>query len=149
MDGFPLPPARDSLSDGTAQTYTSHVPEHDGQSPLIVRDPSLPVDYSYYLPVHNNPGVANLKMNPMAIQSYPIPHYQYSPDMLQRSPSSYSPFSREGVMAQESYFAHRAVQAATYDLRNSHPSGATPYYPVPITDASLDPTAQPFYFSAR
>lgn len=118
LDGFPLPQAyahRHSLSSGHP-AFNSPITEHN---PLMGRAPSLPAHSSYYVPEQNNPGVATLNTNPPPLQTYHIPRHQHSQEMLQSSPSSYSPVSRASPMPGEAYYGQPTGQVSTYALQNS------------------------------
>jgi metal regulatory transcription factor 1 len=118
LDGFPLSQAyghRHSLSGGNP-AFNSPIPE---QNPMMARAPSLPAHSSYYVPEQNNPGIATLNTNPSPLQTYHIPRHQHSQEMLQSSPSSYSPLSRASPIPGEPYYAQPTAQVSTYSLRNS------------------------------
>lgn len=128
LDGYSISQTyghRHSLSGG-APGYNSPIPEHSQHNPLIVRAPSLPAHSSYYVPEQNNPGVATLNTNPTPIQTYHIPRHQHSQEMLQSSPSSYSPVSRASPISGEPYYSQRTAQVTTYALRNSPPAEQQP-----------------------
>lgn len=115
LDGYPISQAyghRHSLS-GSHAAFNSPIPEHN---PLITRAPSLPAHSSYYVPEQNNPGVATLSTNPPPLQTYHVPRHQHSQEMLQSSPSSYSPVSRASPIPSEPYYGQTA---AAYPLRGS------------------------------
>jgi metal regulatory transcription factor 1 len=118
LDGYPLSHPyshRHSLSGGHP-AFNSPIPEHN---PLISRAPSLPAHASYYVPEQNNPGVATLNTNPPPLQTYHVPRHQHSQEMLQSSPSSYSPVSRASPIPGESYYAQPPTQAGSFAIRNS------------------------------
>jgi hypothetical protein len=123
LDEFSLPQAynhRHSVSGG-ASTYNPSIPEHGHQNTLIMaRAPSLPPHSSYYVPEQNNPGVATLNTSLPRLQTYHLPRHQRSQEMLQSSPSSYSPGSRASpIVEEEAYYPHRPAQVATYALHSS------------------------------
>lgn len=110
---------RHSLSGGAQQQYNGPIQEHP--QPIMQRAPSLPAHASYYVPEHNNPGVATLNTNPPPIQTYQIPRQLERQEVVQSSPSSYSSVSRNSPVSQEPFYTHHPAQAATYALHNSSP----------------------------
>lgn len=125
LDGYPLSQSynhRHSLSGGNPN-FNPPIPEN-GQ--LITRAPSLPAHSSYYVPEQNNPGVATLNTNPPSLQTYHLPRHQHSQEMLQSSPSSYSPVSRASPIPGEPYYAQQTAQIGAYTLRNSPPVDPQP-----------------------
>jgi hypothetical protein len=125
LDAYPLPQQyahRHSLSGGP-QAFNSPIPEHN---PMISRAPSLPAHSSYYVPEQNNPGVATLNTNPPQLQTYQFPRHQQSQEMLQSSPSSYSPVSRASPIPGEPYYGQPTAQVAAYAIRNSPPVEQVP-----------------------
>lgn len=118
IDGYPLSQPyghRHSLSGGP-NAFNSPIPE---QTAMISRAPSLPAHSSYYVPEHNNPGVATLNTNAPTLQTYHLPRHQHSQEMLQSSPSSYSPISRASPIPGEPYYPQHPPQVATYAIRSS------------------------------
>ncbi|KAG0653039.1 selenocysteine tRNA transcription-activating factor [Hyphodiscus hymeniophilus] len=128
MDGFPVQQGyvhRHSLSGGTQIFHHPHQEQQTHPSHLVHRAPSLPAHASYYVPEHNNPGVATLNANPTPIQTYQIssqPMERHPQEEIQSSPSAYSSASRGSPVSQEPYYTTHPSQAATYALQN--PSSA-------------------------
>ncbi|KAG9249229.1 hypothetical protein BJ878DRAFT_92628 [Calycina marina] len=106
---------------GISTKYHSTIDEHVRPRTIMQRAPSLPPHSSYYVPEHNNPGVATMNIVPPSIQTYHLPRHQRSQEMLQSSPSSYSSTSRASPTSQDSYYNQHAVQSATYALHNTSP----------------------------
>jgi hypothetical protein len=118
IDGYPMQHSyghRQSLS-GSTQNFNAAIPDHSQANPMMHRAPSLPAHASYYVPEQNNPGVATLNTNPPAIQTYQIPRQLERQDIIQSSPSSYSPPSRASPASQELGFYTHQTQNAPYAL---------------------------------
>lgn len=104
-----------SLSGGPLAS-NSPIPEHN---PLTSQAPSLPVHSSYYVPEQNNPSMVILNIIPPQLQIYQLPRHKQSQEMLQSSPSCYSPVSRASPIRGESYYDQPTAQVATCAIRNS------------------------------
>lgn len=120
MDSYPMQQPyvhRHSVSNGPHQY--SQIQEH--QASIMHRTPSLPAAHaSYYVPEHNNPGVATLNTNPGSIQTQYIPRQIERQEIVQSSPSSYSSVSQASPVSHDTSFYSNQPHT-TYALHHSSP----------------------------